>query len=302
MSAKSASSILGDLDKELGQIKWRGPPSDMSHLGDIDHIENFKKLGNYEHVISKWIVSKAMELVDSQPTSGPATAFRICSIGCEDGTLDQIILQSLGQALPTTQIHYTGIEMDDQVCELAEEKLSDLAPNIHIQIVAEDYEELKKEDQSEPYDLIFMVNCTYYASSLDPLLKGAVQLLKPSGELVIVSSSRQSFDELITRFWSHQRSHDLYTSETVVKTLSSLGIMHNIFKVPVTFDLTACFKDEFESPAFLLILDHLVFTRLRDYPPEVSKLCVMFLRSIAENSGSKMVITSVSDMIVIRNK
>ena len=251
------AQILSAIDGVLSNTKWRGPPSDMTHLHDPQHLEVFKHLGNSESVISQRIVDKAQALIES---SSPKE-FRICSVGCEDGSLDKVVLDKLSKTNPSIKFYYTGIETDEQVCEAAEERLSEIASNIQVKFIVKDYEELSKGDFTEAFDLMFMVNCTYYASSLEQLLKGAVQLLKPSGELIIISSSRQSFEELITRFWSHQRTHDLHTSETVTATLSKLKIKHSVDKAPVTFDLTECFNDDFKSASSLLILDHLVFTR-----------------------------------------
>ena len=253
----TAAQTLSELDGVLSNTKWHGPPSDMTHLHDPKHLEVFKHLGNSESVISQRIVEKAKALIES---SSPKE-LRICSVGCEDGSLDKVVLDELSKAYPSIKFHYTGIEMDEQVAEAAEDRLTETASNVQVEFVFKDYEELSKDDFNEAFDLMFMVNCTYYASSLEELLKGAVQLLKPSGELIIISSSRQSFEELITRFWSHQRKHDLYTSETVTATLSKLGIKHTVDKAPVTFDLTECFNDNFKSASSLLILDHLVFTR-----------------------------------------
>ena len=252
----TATQALSELDGVLSQTKWHGPPSDMTHLQDSQHLEAFKHLGNSEVVISQRIVEKAKALIESSGSK----EFRICSVGCEDGSLDRVVLGELSKAHPSVKILYTGIEIDEQVCDVAEERLNDVASNVKVEIVAKDYEELSKEDFTA-FDLMLMVNCTYYASSLEELLKGAVQLLRPSGELIIISSSRQSFEELITRFWSHQRKHELYTSESVTATLSKLGIKHTVDKAPVTFDLTECFDDNFNSSSSLLILDHLVFTR-----------------------------------------
>ena len=145
-----------------------------------------------------------------------------------------------------------------------------------------------------------MANCTYHASALDPMLTGATQLLKPgTGELVIISSSRQSLYDLITRFYSHQRTYELYTAETVTAALKKLGIKYKVEHETTTIDLTQQFAEGFLSEEAALILDHLVFTRLQDYAPEVAKLCVEFLRSISITNRAKTVVTSVSDMIVI---
>ena len=264
----TAVQTLGELDGVLGQTKWLGPPSDMTHLHEQQHLDEFKHLGNSETIISQKIIEKAKLIIEA---SGSSQEFRICSVGCEDGSLDRILLSELSKAFPSIKLHYTGVEVDEQVCDAAEDKLTGVATNVEIEMVAKDYEELSKDDVA-PVDLVLMVNCTYYASSLEQLLKGAVQLLKPTGKLLIISTSRQSFEELITRFWSHQRKHDLHTSEHVTEELTKLGITHSVDKATVTFDLSKCFEEDFSSTSSLLILDHLVFTRY--VPHLVNAKCI----------------------------
>ena len=296
MSGRSPKVILADLDKALSETKWCGPPSDISHLNDPEHLAKFKELGNFEQVISNWVVGKVKELIR---VSGQ-NEFSICSVGCEDGALDLIILQELSKALPVEKFKYTGINVDEQVCEIAEETLQDVGPNIDVELLVRDYEELT-EDGLQPFDLILMANCTYHASSLEPMLTGATRLLKPkTGELVIISSSRQSFEELITCFWFHQRKHELNTAEMVTAALDKLGIKYSVSQETVTFDLTEQFGDRFESDSSVLTLDHLVFTRLHDYPPQVASLCVEFLEALSMTNDSVKVVTSVSDLIVVQ--
>ena len=170
-----------------------------------------------------------------------------------------------------------------------------------MELLERDYEELTN-DGLQPFDFILMANCTYHASALDPMLTGATQLLKPGiGELVIISSSRQSLYELITRFYSHQRTYELYTAETVTAALGKLGIKYKVEHETTTFDLTQQFAEGFTSEEAALILDHLVFTNLQDYAPQVSKLCGELLESVSTSNGAKRVVTSVSDMIVVVN-
>lgn len=144
-----------------------------------------------------------------------------------------------------------------------------------------------------------MVNCTYYAASLTQLVQGVMGLLKPSGILLIISSSKQSLEELVTRFWFHQRRDPLNTTESVINTLTHLKVPHQVYREPVTFDLTAQLRDGFKSAGSELVLDHLVFCRLIDYPPEVKKLVIEFLFSIAEVSETSSKVASLSDLIYI---
>ena len=303
MAARDPKIILEDLDKELGKLNWQGPPSDLSHLSDPDHLTSFQKMGNYKDVISKWLVQKAKELLKLNKES--MEKFRICSIGCGDGSLDQWFLSDLAKLFPSTAFHYMGTDADDQTCEVAESKLKDLAPNIEVKVVVKDYQEFEDDDIATPFDLVIMVNsiCAYYTTSLEPLLKGIMRLLKPTGELVIISSSRQSFDELVARFWLHQQNQELQSTEFVTKALDELDVKYNIHKEPLIFDLSKCFSDMFETPHSQKILDHLVLTRLKDYPPEVSELCTEYLKAIAEpGKPEKYSVVSTSDMIVVGGK
>jgi len=289
MATDHSAKILEDLDHILAKSEWKGPPSDMSHLSTPLHLASFKQLGNQEQVISGRIASHVEKETGN--------VVRVCSIGCGDGSLDREILQSLKKA----EVQYVGLDMDEQVVEEALENLSKLSSNVQAETEAVDYEEEDslKELSLEPFDVIWMVNCTYYATSLNSMIKGAMELLKPSGTLLIVSSSQQSIEQLVTRFWFHQRQHHLHTTEDVLRALSELDFPHITSKEPVTFNLTEQLRDDFKSAASALVLDHLVFCRLSDYSPEVKRLVVAFLHSIADISETLIKIVSMSDLIQV---
>lgn len=287
----SEQEILKSLDTALGMINWKGPPSDISHLSCPQHLASFKILGNQEQVTSERIVLHALKCIEKNEK------IRVCSIGCDNGTLDKLILEGL----KAKKVQYVGLDSDEAVVEGAMERLLGVSPNIKVNTLAVDYEDVNalRALSLEPFDFIWMVNCTYYASSLTSLLQGALQLLKPAGIALIISSSKQSLEQLVTRFWSHQRQDQLHTTESVVKSLTHLGVTHHIYREPVTFDLTAQFKDGFKSPASEVVLDHLVFCRLADYPPEIKELVIKFLQSIAKSTETSSTIISMSDLIYI---
>lgn len=283
-TSSSEQEILQALDCILAGLKWKGPPSDMSHLSSPAHMESFKELGNQEEVTSRRITTHILHLAKQN-----GGVLRICSIGCEDGSLDQLILNDLKEI----RVQYVGLDMDEQMVEGAMEKLSETSPHVEVTTIAVDYEERDtlKQLALEPFDLIWMVNCTYYATVLDPLLQGVLELLKPSGVLLIISSSQQSIEQLVTRFWSHQRQHQLHTTENVLKVLTQLNIQHLVNQEPITFDLTTHLREDFKNISTDLVLDHIVFCRLSDYPPEVKKLVIDFLKSIAEITETSIRIT-----------
>ena len=296
-SSNTSQDILKDLDSILAGIQWKGPPSDLSHL----EPSSLKKIGNQESVTSQRIMTRALKKV--KETGG---VLRVCSVGCHDGSLDQLILEGLKEY----QVQYVGLDGDEQVLEGAMEKLSVVSENnnnIEVKTIVVDYDNEDMDDLQqlslEAFDLIWMVNCTYYASSLLSLLQSFSELLKTSGEMLIVSSSKQSLEELVTRFWFHQRQHELQTTEFVLEALAQLKLPHLVEKAPVVFTLTpyTYFSDNCESPASALVLDHLVFCRLTDYPPEVKKMVMKYLKNISKMHEDKdsICITSMSDLVTV---
>lgn len=299
MTSNSEQEILKKLDSVLASIQWKGPPSDISHLNCPSHLATFKELGNHEEVTSRRLIAHALGHAQRVVDDDVKDVLRICSIGCEDGSLDKNILEGLKEV----KVEYMGLETDEQACEAAMEKLGQISPSISVSTAVVDYEEEDLMDLNlGTFDLIWMINCTYYAQQLAPLIQGATRLLKPTGKLVIISSSKQSIDQLITRFWCHQRpEHPLHTTESVVEVLSQLSLPHTINKEAVSFNLTVPLKEQFRSHQSSLLLDHLVYCRLADYPPEVGQLVVQFLQSIAHTNSdvSQTVVSSMSDMITI---
>ena len=62
-----------------------------------------------------------MELVNANTQNGSCLEeFKICSIGCGDGALDRHILSNLVKLFPNVKFHYTGIDADNEICEVAE--------------------------------------------------------------------------------------------------------------------------------------------------------------------------------------
>ena len=222
---------------------------------------------------------------------------RVCSIGCADGMLDRQILQELKH----TKVNYVGLDNDEQLVDLALEKLYSISPNIKVSTVTIDYEDINalKHMNMEKFDVIWMVNCTYYTTSLSCLLLSALSLLKANGLLLIVSSSKESVEELVTRFWAHQRQDQLHTTESVIASLTQLGIPHHIDREPITLDLTSHFSNNFTKAESKLVLDNLVLCRLTDYPPQVKELVLEYLRRITKFTECAAKVVSMSDLLLI---
>ena len=115
----------------------------------------------------------------------------------------------------------------------------------------------------------------------------------------MVLSSQQSVDELIAQFWKHQRHYDLYTTENV-KAKDWNEVL--VSQLPVTFDLSQCFIENFESIKSHCILDHIVQVNMDEYSPAVSEACTEYLEANAVGPPEKCLIDSLSDMIIVKGK
>ena len=115
------------------------------------------------------------------------------------------------------------------------------------------------------FNCVLMVSCLCCSMAPEATLKAALELVKPEGELIMVSSSRQSVDELIARFWKHQRHYDLFSTENVKDMLQNIGMKYSMSQLPVTFDLSQCFIENCESVNSRRILDHIVQVNMDEY-------------------------------------
>ena len=78
----------------------------------------------------------------SSLSSADPEPFRVLSIGCRDGTFDAKILQAMINKHPDTKIHYTGIDIDKEVCEKAVEELGALkaSDKVEIKVITTEFE------------------------------------------------------------------------------------------------------------------------------------------------------------------
>ena len=122
--------------------------------------------------------SRASRMSSSSSVVEP---FRVLSIGCGDGTFDAKILQAMINKHPDTKIHYTGIDIDKEVCDKAVEELGALkaSDKVEIKMIAMDFEEIDSiKDEISPCDLVLAVHVLYYMKDFRKALTDAQALTK----------------------------------------------------------------------------------------------------------------------------
>lgn len=300
MASKSPQVLLYELDKLLHDTPWRGPPSDLDYLTDPDHLLHFQKVvlgGAYYDTMAEWIGKQVEQTLEALRKK---ESFHVCSVGCGDGVLDKKIIGMLSAAHPSLAIHYVGVGLCEQGCEEVERKMEDVGDNVVVQVVASDYSDISIDEVGR-FDCVLMTSSLCYSTAPEATLESVLQLVKPNGQLIVVSSNQQSFDELISRFWKHQRNYNLCTTEWVRGILEKMGKKYSEKQLPVMFDLSQCFNDQFKSDQSKLILDHIMQVNMDEYDPAIRELVICFLNTIAVGQSENGIIESLSDMIIINN-
>ena len=129
------------------------------------------------------VADKACQvLAESQPsTTSASEPFRILSIGCGDGTFDTKIIQAMIGKYPDVKIHYTGIDIDKEVCDRAKEEVGALKANreMEIKMIAMGFEDVDSIKAEIPLaDLVLAVHSFYYMKDLRKAITDAQALTK----------------------------------------------------------------------------------------------------------------------------
>ena len=97
---------------------------------------------------------------------------------------DAKILQAMINKYPDIKIDYTGIDIDEVICQKATQELSALKKKLNdkveIKIITMDMNSLNTE--IPPCDLILAMHVLYYATDLRKVLSDIHSLLKTDGK------------------------------------------------------------------------------------------------------------------------
>ena len=108
--------------------------------------------------------------------------------------------------------------------------------------------------------------------------------------------------KILCRFWLHEHGWPYKLSDSVTDSLDTLGIEYKTESpIYAEIDCTDCFRDEFQKPHQKFILDFMTHTKLERYPPEISRLCIEYLASVAIGKPKQYLIQCSSAFIVCKN-
>ena len=258
--------------------------------------------------------------------------FRICSIGCGDGTLDKLVLTSICEKFPHVAIHYCGCDINEHFVQEARESLAQLG-NVQVEVLMEDFQ--KVGGIFAPCDLVLCSQVLFFVESLETALSSMMHLTKEGGKTILIPAQvflkprmawllfwysilmivlfsvgvamviqvRQSTQsQLYRRFWLHEHQWPIKLADDVAHTLNKMGIEYSAQEIDGTADFSDCFKKDFQDPRQERLLDFLTHTQISKYPPLIRKTCIDYLSSVSSRKPGQYVFTRVTTVFYIPKK
>ena len=275
--------------KELETVLLETPVPDArdSHAEDPNYAQQFKAFRGMTDEINIQSDVVSRHLLEALVAHSPGRKFQVLSVGCGDGTMDNMILTKVLASCPTALVSYTGLDINPQFCAESEERLQHLP--VAKNVICENFETVDAS-KLETYDFIYLVHVHYYFQQLKSAFSKIKQLLNSEGRCVVIAAPHNLRTNLITHLWRHEGRHNLRTMDDAVKVLQDIGIPYQIQDVCTKVDLSSCFKDGWSSKVSRFVLDFLCGTDLTRYPDNISKLCIAYFTAATSKGPGEFVL------------
>ncbi|MGJ9422309.1 class I SAM-dependent methyltransferase [Aeromicrobium sp. CF3.5] len=194
----------------------------------------------------------------------------VLSVGCGDGSLDAPLAAALVDVLPARPIRYVGIDPFIGSTTAFATALADLGrPGLSAEVHTTSFADAPV---SGLFDVLTFVHSMYYVPEVGSALRAAHALLKPGGELLVLSAPRGALNQLVDVLAPPVEGHQQWFSEEIAAAFADAGLQtEETVTLDALLDLEAA-SDE--------VLDFTVQARLtpalrslvRDYLDAVSVL------------------------------
>jgi len=155
----------------------------------------------------------------------------LLSVGCGDGSLDAPLAAALADVLPARPVRYVGIDpyvgsttaFNAAMADLGRDSLS---AEVHAATFAE-------APVSELFDVVTFVHSMYYVPEVVATLRAAYGLLRPGGELLVISAPRGALNVLVDVLAPPVEGHRQWFSDDIAAGFADAGLRT---AEPVTLD------------------------------------------------------------------
>ncbi|WP_168708289.1 MULTISPECIES: class I SAM-dependent methyltransferase [unclassified Rhodococcus (in: high G+C Gram-positive bacteria)] len=178
-----------------------------------DHAA-FEQLSDQRGLIAEHLASRLARVGD-----GPVS---ILSVGCGDGSLDARLAKGLVLAVPGRPVRYVGIEPWSGSARLFTANMAALeADELDVDVHVASFSDAPAD---ETFDVVLFVHSIYYVADLEETLRGAIDLLRPGGELWVLNAPRAALNALVDVLAPPLEGHRQWFSADVEKAFVDAGI------------------------------------------------------------------------------
>ncbi|WP_186628757.1 bifunctional 2-polyprenyl-6-hydroxyphenol methylase/3-demethylubiquinol 3-O-methyltransferase UbiG [Rhodococcus sp. BP22] len=178
-----------------------------------DHAA-FEQLSDQRGLIAEHLAGRLAAMGD-----GPVS---VLSVGCGDGSLDVQLAKGLVNAVPGRPVRYVGIEPWSGsaglfTAAMASLEADELSVDVHVASFSD-------APVDETFDVVLFVHSIYYVTDVEETLRGALELLRPGGELWVLNAPRGALNALVDVLAPPLEGHRQWFSADVEKAFVDAGI------------------------------------------------------------------------------
>ena len=224
-----------------------------------------------------YLSDKICKALDDQE---PGEELNICSVGCGDGISDFKALSQVSERFPHRKVHLVGIDINEKSCQEAEKNLS--KSPYKTTIINEGFLEVDPSGLPK-FDLVFITHSHYFFPNLKDLFSKAIGICKERiGRVEVIAGFRVPIWNLPEIFDFH-----LQFAEKLLNELEVMDLNCSIQYVtlPGQANFSRCVEEDFTSQYSQHALNFFCQTNLGTYLPEVTRLCVKYIRSCLDEKG-----------------
>jgi len=217
----------------------------------------------------------------------PPGPVAVLSVGCGDGTLDAQLAAVLADAEPLRPVRYVGVDPHGDSTAAFAAALGALdRPTLSVETHTATFATARV---TGPFDVVTFVHSTYYVSDLEATLLAAHALLRPGGELLVLSAPRGELNELAALLAPAVDGIRQWFSDDVAEALVATGLPDvDVTTLRARLDLDGADPD---------VLD---FTVQAHLTPPLREAVTAYLEAISAGPGASAVPHPVDVHRVVR--
>ncbi len=178
-----------------------------------DHAA-FERLSDQRDLIAEHLAGLLAKM-----GNGPVS---VLSVGCGDGSLDARLADSLVLAVPGRPVRYVGIDPWSGSARLFTAAMAALgADELSVEMHVASFSDAPV---NETFDVVVFVHSIYYVADVGETLSGAIELLRPGGQLWVLNAPRAALNALVDVLAPPLEGHRQWFSADVEKAFVDSGL------------------------------------------------------------------------------